>query len=310
MSPNAIFLFEIDKSFGPNVLAEYSLTQTKVPADVLKEFASKHTEKDVPVVNFKKDNIRYYSNKIDSQSTGKENLYLGFTLKENEDLVSMKSMAETIKEKIIRDYTKDKKGMENVLKESINRLLTLMDKLKEPALIVDTINDKTKNMLDEGKLQEARELIDLGEQIPEKLATEIKLAEEALNEKLYKKAKKGYLKAAEMAEMIQENEIVDFLRYKAEEIGTFPDLIKERDQLFKDVDKVINELQSNQLYLYHQLIGPFNRLIEIASSFENNEMIARLSELISLVGRGDHLAKELFNLDKRIQDLFKLEGIE
>jgi hypothetical protein len=60
-------------------------------------------------------------------------------------------------------------------------------------MIIDTINEKTKKMLDEGKFQEARELIDLGEKIPEKLSSEINLAEQFFNEKLYKRAKSRYL---------------------------------------------------------------------------------------------------------------------
>ena len=131
-----------------------------------------------------------------------------------------------------------------------------MDKLKEPKIIVETINEKTKQMLDDGKLQEARELINLGEEIPEKLAEEIKIAEQSLEEKLYKKSKKSYLKAAEYAEIIQEFEIVSFLQHKAEVIGTFPDLSKEREKLLSDAQKIISDLQSNQLHLYHELMKP------------------------------------------------------
>ena len=41
------------------------------------------------------------------------------------------------------------------------------------------LNEKTKKLLDEGKLQEARELIDLGEEIPGELSVVIKEADES-----------------------------------------------------------------------------------------------------------------------------------
>ena len=245
MSPQAIFLYEIDESFGPNILAEYFLIKQELPKEVLRDFVQKHVEKEFRSALSQKNEIRYFSNKIDTKTLEKENLYLGFILKEEEDMVSIKSIFETVEEKILKQYSDDRNKMEEILKDSLNSILSLMEKLKEPTIIVDTINDKTKKMIDNGNLQEARELIDLGEEIPEKLALEIKLAEEYLNENAYKKAKKSYLKAAELAEIIQEYEIVSFLRYKAEEIGTLPDLIKESEQLYKDINALIETLQEN-----------------------------------------------------------------
>jgi hypothetical protein len=280
MSPQAIFLYEIDESFGPNILAEYYLIKQELPKDVLKDFVQKHIEKEFTSALSQENKVRYFSNQIDAKALGKENLFLGFILKEDEDMVSIKSIFETIEENILKEYTEDRSKMEEILKNSINSILSLMEKLKEPAIIVDTINEKTKKMIDDGDLQEARELIDLGEEIPEKLANEIKLAEQFLNQNAYRKAKKSYLKAAELAEIIQEYEIVSFLRYKAEEIGILPELIKESEQLYKDI----------------------NGLINISSSFEDNEKISKLAQILSYSNQADKLAKELFNLDKRIKD--------
>lgn len=305
MSPQSIFIYEIDKSFGPNLLAEYSLTQLYVSKDVLREFAEKHVDKEFKFASVKKDNVTYYSGRIEGISKDEDNLYLGFISKEDEDLLSIKSTFDTILERIHRDYSNDKKALESLLKNSLNSILTLMEKLKEPAIIVDTINEKTKEMLDNGQLQEARELIELGEEVPEKLAEEIKLAEDLLNEGSYKKSKKSYEKAAELAETIQEKEIASFLKHKAEEVGLFPELLKEQDQLIKDIGKNIEELQANQLHLYHEIIKPINRLIEISSSFEEQEKIPALLELITNAKRADRFAKELFNLDIKIKENFE-----
>ncbi len=305
MSPQAIFLYEIDESFGPNILAEYNLSQQKIPPEVLKDFTEKHVTKEFNDASTQKDNIRYYSKPIQGESIEKKNLYLGFALKEDENVIFIRSAFETIQERIVKNYSKERKMMDLVLKDALNSLFTLMDKLKEPKIIIETINEKTKEMLDNGKLQEARELINLGEEIPEKIAEEITIAEQSLENKLYKKAKKSYLKAAELAEIIQEFEIVSFLKHKAEVVGTFPDLSKERERIISDVGKGISELQTNQLHLYHEMIKPINRLVEISSAFEDNELIEKLLEIYSNSIRADKLAKELFNLDKKIKEDFE-----
>ncbi|MBY9004203.1 MAG: hypothetical protein KGD73_09555 [Candidatus Lokiarchaeota archaeon] len=305
MSPQAIFLYEIDESFGPNMLAEYNLSQQKIPPEVLKDFTEKHVTKEFNEASTQKNNVRYYSGVIRGESLEKKNLYLGFALKEDENVISIKSAFETIQERVVKNYSKDNKMMDSVLKDALNSILTLMDKLKEPKIIIETINEKTKEMLDNGKIPEARELINLGEDIPDKLAEEIKIAEQSLEDKLYKKAKKSYLKAAELAEIIQEFEIVSFLMHKAEVVGTFPDLSKERERIISEVEKAITELQTNQLHLYHEMIKPINRLVEISSAFEDNELITKLLDLYSNSTRADKLAKELFNLDKKIKENFE-----
>lgn len=305
MSPQAIFLYEIDESFGPNIIAEYNLSQQKIPPEVLKDFTDKHITKEFSDASAQKDNIRYYSGIIRGDLKENKNLFLGFALKEDENVISIKSAFETIQERIVKNYSNERKVMDSILKDALNSILTFMDKLKEPKIIIETINEKTKEMLDDGKLQEARELINLGEEIPEKLAEEITLAEQSLEEKLYKKAKKSYLKAAELAEIIQEYEIVSFLKHKAEVVGTFPDLSKERERLISEIEKAITELHNNKLHLYHEMIKPLNRLVEISSAFEDNELITKILEIYSNSAHANNLAKELFKLDKKIKEDFE-----
>jgi hypothetical protein len=56
--PSAIFLYEIDSNFGPNVLGEYYLgKEDKVPSVILKEFADKHIKKEFKDVSTKRDTI-------------------------------------------------------------------------------------------------------------------------------------------------------------------------------------------------------------------------------------------------------------
>ncbi len=302
--PVGIYLYEIDESFGPNVLAEYYLEQKySVNKEILKDFEEKHIQKEFSDTIFWNEDLRYYSAKMDSKSIERDNLFLGFVLKQDEDLVSLKSILENIAVKVVKDFSQDKNALEALLRKEFDSIFTLMEKLKEPAMVKETINDKTKKMLDDGKLHEARELIDLGEQIPEKLSDEIKLAEQQLIEGFYKKAKKSFLKAAELAETIQEGDIVSFLTSKAEQVGKFPELIKEREINIKEIENRVEVLQNNKLHLYHELIKPLDILINIANSFEEHEITTTLTEFLKNSKRADELAKELFNLDKKLKEI-------
>lgn len=302
--PRAIILYEIDKSFGPNILAEYYLKEgDKIPTSTLKEFSEKHVKRDLIETSIRKDEIRYYSSKVNAESIEKDNIYMSFILEDEEDLVSLKSFFTNVEVNIIQNFTTDKRKMTEILKKSMNSILSLIEKLKEPKIIKDTINERTKQMIDDGKLTEARELIDLGEEIPEKLANEVNIAEQWLTEGDYKKAKKYFLKAAELALIIQENEISSFLENKGNHVGTYPNLIKERDNLYKELEKRTSEIESNELYVYNYLIEPIERLIDISNNFEDVELIETLMKLKSNAYRAIRLAKELYGLDKKIREL-------
>ena len=304
--PRAIILYEIDSSFGPNVIAEYYLKHgDKLSPSILKDFSEGHDKKQLLEITKWEGDNRYFSKKITSESLEKENLYLSFILQEEEDLVSVKSLSTNVEEIISQNYTDDKNKMTQILNNVINSILSLMEKLKEPKIIKEAINDRTKKMLDDGKLSEARELIDLGEQIPEKLAAEVKIAEDLLNQEFYRKAKKSFIKAAELAKFIQEEEIASFLLNKGEQVGLFPDLLKERETLYKEIEKILNNLEANQFQLYDDFAEPIETLIDISLTFEEHELVDMLTKLRNYTQRASKLAKELDSLDENIRDLIK-----
>ena len=303
--PKAIVLFEIDQSFGPNILAEYYLKQDeKIPPNILKEFSEKHVKKGYPDVTIRDENNRYYSNMVNTESIEKENLYLAFILQEEEDLLSVQSAFKNIEEILLQNFSNDKKKMTEILKEGLNSVMSMVEKLKEPKIIKEILNERTKKMLDDGLLQEARGLIDIGEEIPEKLAEEVKIAEQFLEDKDYRKAKKSFLKASELASVIQEEAISSFLVNKGEKVGLFPELLKERENLNREIQKVTTELDSNKLYLFEMLNDPVDRLIEISNNFEESEQSNELTKLKNSIQRASRLAKELEGLKNKIKENF------
>jgi hypothetical protein len=301
--PIGIFLYEIDESFGPNILAEYYLSEVEISQDILKEFIEKHVNRELIDATVRMNENKYYSSKMNADEIKKSNLYLGFILRGGEDLVSLKSVFEKTENDIIQNFTTDKKKMTELLKDNITSILSLMEKLKEPKMITEAINEKTKKMLDDGKFEEARELIDLGEKVPEKLAAEIRLADQLFKEKQFKKSKKSFEKAAELAESIQEKEISNFLNIKAAKIGTFPDLLKERELLQKDIKKEFIDLTHTQLRAYERVIPTIEKVINLSNSLEEEKAMVVLIELQSAIQKASQLYKELAVVDKQIKRL-------
>ena len=301
--PIGIFLYEIDESFGPNILAEYYLSEAKVSQDILKDFIEKHVNRELVDATVRMNENKYYSSKVNADAINKSNLYLGFILRDVEDLVSLKSVFENTENNLIQNFSTDKKQMTELLKDNITSILSLMEKLKEPKMITEAINEKTKKMLDDGKFEEARELIDLGEKIPEKLSAEIKLADQFFKEGQYKKAKKNFEKAAELAETIQEMEIKSFLNKKAEKVGIFPDLLKERDLLQKDVKKEFIDLTHTQLKAYERVMPTIDKIINISNSLEDEKAIETLIMIQSDLQKASQLYKDLAVIDKQIKRL-------
>jgi len=305
--PIGIFLYEIDKSLGPQVIAEYYTTQEKVTQEILKIFTEKHIRKDLSDATYRKDNFLFYSSIIQAISD-KTNFYLGFILKEDEDFISLKSIFENLEQSVANNFApKDKKKMQLLLKDILTSTINLFEKLKEPKIIKDAINERTKKMLDDGKLQEARELIDLGEKIPEKLSQEMMLAEQALKEKNYRKAKNCYFKAAELAGKIKESEVVDLLKKKGEHVGTIPDLLKTREVINKGIKKSLEDLQGVKLEvdIYDNLVPLVEKNIKLSYSLEDTAQIETLEKLVRLSQNAFKRAQELKDLDEEIIELLK-----
>ncbi len=301
-----IWLYEIDQSFGPNVLADYYITKDKPTTGILKEFSEKHIKKDLADASSRDEKFRYYSSKIEGKDI-KKNTFIGFMLRLEEDIVSLKSIFEKIEERVVTNFSQDKKKLQSTLKGILNSILSLMEKLKEPKIIKETINEKTKKLLDEGKLQEARELIELidKKKIPEKLSQEVKLAEDALKESLYKKSKKSYLKAASLADQVRETEMALFLRKKGERVAAIPDIIKTREALSKAIKKGLGELQDLEFKAYEDTLPLIDKNIKLSNSLEDNESFDLFEKLYKSCYNASRRASDLNKLNKEIKNITK-----
>ena len=86
--PIGIFLYEIEKSFGPQIIADYYITEEKANLEILKIFNEKHIQKGLSDATHHKNGYLYYSSFRESKSF-KKDLYLGFILRDKEDLISL-----------------------------------------------------------------------------------------------------------------------------------------------------------------------------------------------------------------------------
>ena len=109
----------------------------------------------------------------------------------------------------------------------------------------------------------------------------------------------------DLVRLIQENEIASFLENKGEQVGLFPDLLKEKENLNKEILKISNDLDLVKLNIYNSFIEPIERLVEISHIFEEHENIEVITKLKSNAQRASRLAKELNDLDEKIRELIK-----
>ncbi len=180
-----------------------------------------------------------------------------------------------------------------------------MEKLKDPSAIKEIINEKTKKLLDEGKLQEAKKLITLGEKIPQKLSQEVNMADQYRDDALFKKAKKSYFKAAELAEDIQEMELAKLLKKRGEKVGTLTDILKTFEAINKGIKKTLGSVKSVKLDIYENLIPLIEKNVKLSSSLQDNSIKKVLQELNILCKNAARNAKELIKFDKDIKNLIK-----
>ncbi|MHA1758278.1 MAG: hypothetical protein ACTSVV_16015 [Promethearchaeota archaeon] len=302
--PVGIFLYEIVEDFGTQIIADFYTGNVKISSDVLKVFIEKHTKKDLSDATFRGENFLYYSSILDEKVNGKK-LYLGFILRKDEDLISLKSMFNQIEEKIIKNFSLEKRKMQMLLKDIFISILNIMEKLKEPKIIQEKINEKTKKLLDDGKLQEARELIELGETIPNQLSNAVKQADANLKSGMYKKAKKYFLQAAELAAKIEEYEIVDILRKKADQCDIIPSIVKERELKNKEIKKILDAINKQEFNHYNEVIPIIEESIKLSNTLEDNDLIDFLSDLKNICIKSDEQSKKLIQLNKQINDLLK-----
>ena len=300
--PLGIFLYEIDESFGPNLLAEYYIKEIGLTKEILKKLGDNHLKKsNLNYVTHTKDDLKYYSKEI--KVDDKLSLYLGLITKSGEFIDSFIAVFDEIEAKIVKNFSKDKEKLKSLLREILHSRIELNEKLKEPKLIREKLNERIKDLLDEEKIQEARSLIDLGEIIPNEIAQSVNIAEESFKAQDYRNAKKHYSKAAELAEKIEELEIYKVLNEKAKTAENYPSYLRERDEAYKNIKYILGEIDSKKDGYYLQAIDIINKVVELSEKLDDDLIIADLNELINLCKNCSNLSENIRQNDEIIKDL-------
>lgn len=300
--PIGIFLYEIDESFGPNLLSEYSVKEVGITKEILKTLADKHLEKPGLKYNsLRTDTFKFYSREI--KINDKKALILGFILSTEEYVDSLFAVFDEIETKMVKNFTEDKNELKSLLKEILHARIESRDKLKEPKLIKEKMNERTKDLLDEGKIQEARELIDLGEIIPDEMAHSIKLAGDFFKAKDFRSAKKNFIRAAELAEKIGELEISKILNSRAKTAENYPIYVKEREDAYKEIKRLLQDIDLKKSNYYQQSVKSIQKIIEISNILEDYLNITELNKLVNLCNENSKLSEEIKLKDELIKDI-------
>jgi len=302
--PLGIFLYEIDESFGPNLLAEYYIKEIGITKEILKNLGDNHFKKsDLNYVTYTQDDLKYYSKEIKLDE--KLSIYLGLITTSGEFIDSFIAIFDEIEAKIVENFSKDKEKLKSLLKEILHSRIELNEKLKEPKLIREKLNERIKDLLDEERIQEARNLIDLGEIIPDEIAQSVKIAEELFESQDYKNAKKHYVKAAELAKKIEELEIHKVLEEKAKTAENYPTYLRERDEAYKNLKYILSEIDSKKDGYYLQAIDIINKAVELSEKLDDDLIITDLNELINLCKNCSNLSENIRQNDEIIKNLLK-----
>ncbi len=302
--PLGIFLYEIDESFGPNLLAEYYIKEIGITKEILKNLGDNHLKKsDLNYITHTKDDLKYYSKEIKLDE--KLSIYLGLVTTSGEFIDSFIAIFDEIEAKIVENFSKDKEKLKFLLKEILHSRIELDEKLKEPKLIREKLNERIKDLLDEERIQEARNLIDLGEIIPDEIAKSVKIAEELFNTQDYKNAKKHYIKAAELAKKIEEFEIHKVLEEKAKTAENYPTYLRERDEAYKNFKYLLSEIDFKKDGYYLQAIEHIDKAVELSEKLDDDLIITDLNELINLCKNCSNLSENIRQNDEIIKNLLK-----
>ncbi len=300
--PLGIFLYEIDESFGPNLLSEYSVKEVGITKEILKTLADKQLDKpELRYNSLRTDNFKFYSREI--KINEKKALQLGFILSTEEHVESLFAVFDEIEDKMIKNFTEDKSELKSLLKEILHARIESRDKLKEPKLIKEKMNERTKDLLDEGKIQEARKLIDLGEIIPDEMGYSVKLAEDFFKVKDYKSAKKNFIRAAELAEKIGELEISKILNSRAKTAENYPIYVKEREDAYKEIRRLLKDIDLKTGNYYQQSIKYIQKIIDISNILEDYLNTTELNKLVNLCNETSKLSEEIKTKDNSIKEI-------
>ncbi len=207
--------------------------------NVLLRIRMGHSDKNY-VLNYFPE-FQVYSFKSEMRDKGRNFVFIGgIILDKEENSVFHKDALKSFVMKMIEDRDKSEKELTNSIIEFHPIYFERPNIILDEKEVEKRLSERVKSLNVDGKFDEANEFLAKMKKIPKKLYKTHEIAERALRNGDYEKAKKEFQNAKKFASDLGEKDLVSMYKGKIQLAKKTPDLLKKRESL---VDQAVTALK-------------------------------------------------------------------
>ena len=207
--------------------------------NVLLRIRMGHSDKNY-VLNYFPE-FQVYSFKSEMRDRGRNFVFIGgIILDKEENSVFHKDALKSFVMKMIEDRDKSEKELTNSIIEFHPIYFERPNIILDEKEVEKRLSERVKSLNVDGKFDEANEFLAKMKKIPKKLYKTHEIAERALRNGDYEKAKKEFQNAKKFARDLGEKDLVSMYKGKIQLANKTPDLLKKRESL---VEQAVNALK-------------------------------------------------------------------
>lgn len=223
-----------------------------------------------------------------------------FILDINESL----EIAQIFEEETVENLQMQIKGKSN-MQASLNEILQfrniITQKLENEQILQEDIGKSANRLIDQGKFDEAQDLIKLAKTIPEKMVSTYLKSKEAAKEHNYRQTRKLLGDCVNLAQKINDEGIQRYLSKKIEMYTQIPQYEKDVRTLIASISK---ELSKNiTLPHYQRQVYKLDKTLDLLDKLEEDELIEKIVELSNTLILAGKLVYDLKSLDRKIKSI-------
>ncbi len=202
----------------------------KLEENVLLRIRMGHSDKNFVLNYF--PGFQVYSHKSELREKGKNFIFIGgIILDKEENSVYHKDAIKSFVTKMIEDRNKNEEELTNSIIESHPVYFERPNIILDEKEVEKRLSERVKSLNIDGKFDEANEFLAKMKKIPKKLYKTHEIAERALRNGDYEKAKKEFQNAKKFASDLGEKDLVSMYKGKIQLAKKTPDLLKKLESL-------------------------------------------------------------------------------
>ncbi|WP_457559005.1 hypothetical protein [Candidatus Harpocratesius sp.] len=246
-------------------------------------------------------NIRLFPFKYFIQPIKKDrSILLVFLLDSKESL----EIAQIYSEEMAKNLEMEINGNSDLngsLKEIFDFRNNILMKLENETILKEEIGHSANKLIDNGKFDEAQNLIKLAKTIPEKIVSSYLKSKSMGKEHSYRQARKLLGDCLNFAQKIEDEGIIQYLNKKIEIFTQIPQYEKDVRSLISSFSKELSK--SITLPSYQRQVYKLDKTLDILDKLEEDELIEKIMELSNTLILAGKLVFDLKSLDKKIKNI-------